>query len=695
MARTTIAQASFNSGELSPYMGVRIDQGRYNTGCKVLSNMLVAPHGAAYRRPGMRFVGKAVTADAETPVKLIPFVFNESQAYMLEFSNGIMRVWHKKGIITNESGTPYTIETPYAATHLHTLRVCQSADVMFIVSPEYPPYRLERYGHANWRLVKVSFSANIAAPQGLSASSVGETGRTYRYVVTSIGPLEDEESLPSAAVSCDAAKSLSTTNYTTIAWNPVVGASEYFVCRMGGGASHYGFLGRAKGTRFEDRGQSPDFTRGVPEHRDIFDSVGNYPSVVQFYQQRLCFASTKVNPQTVWTSRTGNYQNFNISRPLQADDACTITIAADKVSAVRWMVAGKKLLIGSVDGEWAIGGYNGEALNPSSCEVDRQGSRGSANLPAIVVGDSILFAQRGANSIRDFRYSLDMDGYNGSDLSILGEHILRHRKIVDLAWQQTPHSVLWCVLDDGTMAGLSLVREHEIVAWHRHSTDGHIEAVASMNTEHGDEVWFVVRRTVWDSVSQTYTYSRTIEVLDNLFEGDDATHAFFVDSGLTWNGVAVSTVLGLEHLEGKEVQILADGYVHPPQTVHKGTVTLHQPASVIHIGLGYNSDIAPMASEPAEAQGVSLGMVRRVGRVRFRLYNTLGCQVGPHHGALRSVLFRHSQHPLGKGLPLFTGDKEALIDTAVSSAGGVYFRQNEPLPFTLLAVAHEVEVGEV
>ena len=86
---------------------------------------------------------------------------------------------------------------------------------------------------------------------------------------------------------------------------------------------------------------------------------------------------------------------------------------------------------------------------------------------------------------------------------------------------------------------------------------------------------------------------------------------------------------------------------------------------------------------------------RRLPLVRFRLYRSLGCKIGQDPGTLREVLFRPARHEPGKPLPLFSGDRSMLIDSEASSEGGVYFRQDEPLPFTLMAVAHELEVGEL
>ena len=79
MPKTMIVQTSFNAGELSPHMAARTDQGRYAAGCRTLKNMLVLPHGPAYRRPGTEYMGEASATATQGAARLIPFVFNTNQ----------------------------------------------------------------------------------------------------------------------------------------------------------------------------------------------------------------------------------------------------------------------------------------------------------------------------------------------------------------------------------------------------------------------------------------------------------------------------------------------------------------------------------------------------------------------------------------------------------------------------------------
>lgn len=691
MARTTLIQNSFNAGELSPLMAARSDQSRYGSGCRVLRNMLLHPHGPAFRRPGLRFMGQC--ADETVPPRLVPFVFNEEQAYMLEFAPLRMRVWWRGGLVLTSGGSPLVVSTPYAAHHLSSLRWCQSADVLYMVTPHAAPHKLERRSHTDWRLLAVHFGPRVSTPTGLRSMGAPLGSRWHRYVVTAVASGTGEESLPTAELVV-AAGAPAVGSAVDLAWNSVPGASEYRVYKAGGGASVYGLLGAAAaGETYADTGRAPDFNEGPPEHRNPFSGQNDYPSLVQFWQQRLCFAGSRSQPQTIWASRTGCYENMGVSRPLQADDAVTVTIASETVSAVRWMMPARKLLVGTGGGEWTLSGQGSEPFSPLSCLLELQSARGSAELPPLAVGDGVLAVQRGGRAVRDFRYSLDVDGYSGADQTILAEHMLRGRNIVDWAYQQSPHSVVWCAMDDGSMAGLTLIAEHQVAGWHRHETDGAVEALGVIpgvpsDPAGGDELWLVVRRTV-GGVQRRY-----IERLDPAFEGETPARAFFVDSGLSYQGAPVAALGGLEHLEGREVSILADGWVHPPLTVRSGRIYLHRKASTIHVGLGYASDLAPVSRDFVAGDGSTQGRVRRTGRARVRLYRSSGFKAGPDAGHLREMLFRTAQDPVAQAPPLLDGDREVTLDAVLGSEGGVYIRQDNPLPLTVLAVACEVEAGE-
>ncbi|MGI6076169.1 MAG: hypothetical protein ACOYD9_07380 [Pyramidobacter sp.] len=140
-------QPSFAAGELTPSLWGRVDMAKYNVGLKVCENFVVHPHGGVSRRVGTHFVARALG-----PCRLVPFVYNESVAYVIELSNGAMRFFRDGELLDAR------VETPYSEAELWDLSFAQSADVLYICHKNHPPMELARYGDTHWTLSVCRFS---------------------------------------------------------------------------------------------------------------------------------------------------------------------------------------------------------------------------------------------------------------------------------------------------------------------------------------------------------------------------------------------------------------------------------------------------------------------------------------------------------------------------------------------------------
>jgi hypothetical protein len=154
MARGTPILNSFISGELTPELDGRTDLKAYNTGCSSIRNMKVLPTGGVTKRSGTYYISE--TKDSTKPVKLIPFEYSTTQAYVLEFGHEYIRFYTDGGQVTL-SGSAYEIASPYNGNDVSKIKYVQSADTMYLVHPDYPVRKLERYGAANWLLTDVDF----------------------------------------------------------------------------------------------------------------------------------------------------------------------------------------------------------------------------------------------------------------------------------------------------------------------------------------------------------------------------------------------------------------------------------------------------------------------------------------------------------------------------------------------------------
>lgn len=196
-----------------------------------------------------------------------------------------------------------------------------------------------------------------------------------------------------------------------------------------------------------------------------------YPKAVSMYQDRLVFASSKYQPQTIWMSRTGDYADFLVSDPLSDDDAVTITLAGSTADGIHSLLATKDLFAFTSSGEWKISGAgDAGAITPSALTAHQQTTIGSKAIQPILADGRIIIVQAQGRKVYALGYDLNTDGYTGSEISILSEHMFKYRVIADMAYQKNPDNLIWFVLDDGSFASCTYTPEHEVVGWAQHES---------------------------------------------------------------------------------------------------------------------------------------------------------------------------------------------------------------------------------
>jgi len=524
MARVAAQLTNFTAGELSPRLDGRNDLAKYSAGCSTVENMVIYPHGAAARRPGTQFVASVKTPANNT--RIIPFEFNTEQTYILELGNNYMRFYRDRGQILS-SGNPYEISTPYTTAQIFDLKFAQSADVMYITHPSHQTRTLSRSGHTSWSLDAVSFTNGPFLDTNISTTTL----------------------TPSAAT-------VGSRTITASAITGINGGSGFLTTdigrqiRIGVG---YGVITARTNTTvvvatittaFANANANADWSLGA------FSTTTGFPACVSFFEQRLVFAGTINNPQTVYFSKSGDYENMdaNIGGTVADDDAVVYTIASNQVNSIRFMSSARTLIIGTAGGEFVVsGGGDNNAVTPTNIMIKKQSNHGAANVDAISVGNATLFLQRAKRKIRELAYNFDVDGYIAPDLTILAEHITEGN-IVEMAYQEEPLAIIWCVRGDGQLIALTYQREQEVVAWHRHIIGGSfgtgnavVESVAVIPTENSEyELYVVVKRTIGGATTRYVEYLHTFD-----FTESDNTTFNYLDSQLGLSKSATTLTAGI------------------------------------------------------------------------------------------------------------------------------------------------------
>ncbi len=688
-----ITQASFTAGEISPSLYARTDVSKYGLGLATLKNGFVKAQGGISNRAGLEFVCEV--KDSTKKTRVAPFAFNTEQTYILEMGDQYLRYIKDGGQIVYPVGDPNegdTVEdiTPYLEADLFDLKYAQSADILTICHKNYEPRELSRNTHYDWDLSTITFAPSVNPPtSNLNGVWTGENVSTYnyKYVITSVDDETGEESEISTAIAVtgEAESDWDVSDYITLSFDAVTGSTEYNVYKNINGI--YGFIGSTSEENtgvysFVDDKIEPDLTRTAPIVKNPFNSVGNYPSVVNYFQQRRIFANTSNKPQNIFASQTGTDKNFNTSKPLIASDAITIKIAEREVNEIRHIVALNDLIVFTSGGEWKCNGENEVFSASPPPKVNLQSSYGCNNVAPIISGSMVLFVQAGASVVRDLGYTYVSNSYDGNELSIFASHLFEGKQIVDWAYSKEPNRIVWAVLSDGTLAALTYNPQHEVMGWSRHETDGEFESVATIREGYEDVPYFVVKRTI---NGQTKRY---IERMKSRIVSD-AKDGFFVDSGLIYDGAPVSSVSGLEHLEGKEVIILADGGVITGKTVNSGIVNLDVSASKIIVGLPYEFEMKTLNFEGENTQGAKKIINKisiKVDRSRPDFFIANGDKEFQLERSIESI--NDAGH-------LQDGDVEAVPFAEHSSEVQVHLKQKYPLPLTVLSVTPEVNIQNV
>lgn len=332
-----------------------------------------------------------------------------------------------------------------------------------------------------------------------------------------------------------------------VRWSRVDGAIEYNIYKESNGV--FGLIGIAEGDTMLDIGVSPDTSTTPPTGTNPFAAPGDKPGTAAYIQQRLALGNTSNDPQKIIASRTGEVSNFNQSRPIQDDDSFRFTIAGRQQNEVNHMLDLGKFVILTSGGEWSAEGDGAGIIRPTAINLRQHSYNGSNKLSPLVVDGSALYVQSRGSIIRDLGFSYQVDGYQGNDLTIFSSHLFDNYTLIDWAYQQTPNSIVWAVRDDGTLLGLTLVREQQLLAWHRHTFQGgKVKAIASIPNGAEDEIYLSIEREVNGSTVRYVERLSTRKVVE-------VEDCIFMDSAVSYDGRNSNT-----NLQMTISQINTDGY---------------------------------------------------------------------------------------------------------------------------------------
>lgn len=590
----------------------------------------------------------------------------------------------------------HEVTTTYTEAQLPYLRFAQSADVLYIVHEAHAPATLTRTAHTSWALTDLDF---IDGPYlEMRVQEVGDT-------------MEDD----TLTLDPDAASG----NVTLTAAANVFEDPRDDDRMIRWGKNDGTDWGGLRVTVVTDATHADaDIVAGIlpVEQPPTIEAAhaasrywhfgayypANYPRTVGFFEGRLALAGTPLEPERFDASVTGGWNDFaltsRVDDDVNADNGISYQLGgANDVQVIRWLATIRNLVIGTTGGIWPVqASSSNEAVTPTNINLPRSSAFGCANIQPVTAYDTVVYVSRTNKKILAAGYNYEPDAYRTEDLTIMAEHVTG-TGIDFLEYQQEPHSIVWALRGDGQLAGMTYEQGQKVHGWHRHiiggvfgTGDAVVESIAvipSPNADH-DQVWMIVKRTINGSTV------RHIEFMEQDFaDSDDGEDAFFLDSGITYDGAPTDTFSNADHLEGETVQVLADGAVHPDVTIASGAFTLNYDASVVHVGYSYNANCETLPLEMTDRRGTTAGRTKRPTHAIVRLHRTLGFEHGPDSSNLTRVPFRSAGDPMDAPPPFFTGLKELTLTHGHDNDPVLYLRQPDPLPAVILSVAGSTGVS--
>lgn len=703
---------------------------------------------------------------------LFPFKYSHRVAYVVEFSHLKIRLYAQRELLRDhihstsgetgskpdESFPPIELVSPYAYNDLWDdaelcckIQTIQHSDIMYIFNANHPIMLLKRYANDDWRLEELELRNGPFLSMNTSETMISVTEKTGIteltasddvFAQTDVGRLVrlrvlDDETKPwSAGVNVSAVEIRSSDNkYYMAVGTGQTGAIKPVHSegtRSDGGVSwryvHDG-IGIVKITEFTDaqhvKAQVISRLPDALENGTVCWELGmihqgtSYPISGAFFRNRFAFLVNSETGPNVCLSFSGDYNNFSDidCGEATAETAITVPVLSTEFNEGKWIYARDALFVGTGAAEFYIDAItSSQAMASDNIRISQISTVGSKAIMPVAIGAHVLFVDRYGLSLRDLMYNYYNDGYDQTDVSILGKHLFQSR-IVSMVYQEVPDKVLWCLVGDGTLAAITFSSEQEVAAFSRHDVTGTIESLTVIPNldDNRDELWLEVQRVVNNAYCRTVEWMDsgmpqaipvTLGNADNL-EAKRVQEAHYMRQNAVYLDAAVvfdktneddgTELSGLEHLEGKEVSLFADGVVLPSRVVYNGKITVPDNVSHLVVGLEICSQFMPQNIYIPNEYGSGIGQKQRINHVLLTLYLSGGGQIGENENSLTDILYRQVDAPMNEAQELFSGNKEILFNgstTQKEQAANFLIQTKSPLPLNILAFVPYLDVAE-
>lgn len=742
-------KTSFLAGEISPTAMGRTDLPQYLAACETLRNAIPVLSGGAYRRPGSLFQIEKLAATNYAP-RVLQFVVSKSESYALLIGKTVAGTCYIEAYRPTDNHSipsPATVtgappwqpalqgggSPSYFYDQWSEVQFAQSVDVMFLVHPNYKPYKLSRTAVDTFTLA--------AFDSGLTLDDFRDAYPYQDQNITSI-TLSINTATVGTGRTLTASASLFTAAHVGVVYK-VNNAGTYGCCRV---------TAYISATQVTVEVIDPFGAAGAPVltwSESAWSDLRGWPRSVSLHQARLIYGGNATFRDSLWASKANNLNIFSVSTVTlprsgpTGEQPFTLNLASNQLNLIQWQSAERTLIVGTLGDEFIL-----EALDPTvgfacnNVSATAQSHYGSSYNQAVRIAGELAFCRSSQDEIRTLIFNVIENTYTAEPVQLLFDHYpkiekgtfkLGDRKIRSFAWDEY-RSTLWCCDTMGNLFGMTRDRRLQVSLWHTHQMggfdstltggtagsgatltidpatiicSGSVISIAVMPnpSNGGNDLWLVVKRKI-NSVF-TYQLERIIGkayVADSAYD-PIAVGSYFSDACAYDLNDFPSTedyiFTGLGHLVGQIPTGTAsntNGLFTISGSAVSGSNTTIQHAyptglasvlTIVSFGLGFSTIIKPVRTEAGSQLGSSQATLKRIHEVSPRFYKTLSAKVGSAADNVETIIFREASADIGKSPELFTGDKLIKLNADYDRDGYIYILQDKPLPFYLVSITVE------
>ena len=636
MPRIRTEQQRFTKGEIDPVMIERGDIDQYYGGVAKAYNCISLRQGGISSRMGLKFLEEIPAGEH----RFIDFEVSFTDKYVLIVCEGKIIIYKNGEKLTEIA------QSVYSGDVIRQITWASAFDTVLIFHPTVRPYRILRNSDSDWQFAPIEFDY---IPK-------------YDFV-----PVSTKHTV---GITPTANSGEATINADSDVFQPSWVGQQI---EGNGGVCTIALFVSARQVKVnisvpffdDDKFNSWTLHSG---YVDAWNNEKGWPICGCFHENRLVIGGSNSLPGKIWMSRTDRYFDFNIGKVYDDDG---IDYQLPTYNRINNIISGRNLQVFTIGDEWISVQALNDPITPKNVNFKQQTQIGSVpNLKVYGIEGATYFLN--SSSLHEFLYDDAQSAYASNIVSLLSGHLIKGPEDITVRKEYTNLGVTYIVIvnGDGHITMVNILRSQDILSFTDLETKGSFTACGT----DGRDIFVAVDRTI---------NGETKHYLEK-FDTDSRC-----DSSLFAN-VGETEINGLSHLEGEEVQVVADGSVLTPKTVSGGKITIDRAAAEsLEIGLNFVAEIKDLPLQ-TPGQGTTLGYKKNVSEIVLDLYQTNDIRVNGKQVSFREFGPAHNGSPLDRPPPYYTGVKRFFGFRGWDFYGQVTVRKEIPGNFTILSISKKV-----